>query len=62
MKKLNKNFEEFRIDILNDRKILKKEDNSFLRVDEIDLEKDEKPQELLKVTFKKSCEDVTCVT
>jgi hypothetical protein len=62
VKKLNKNFEEFRIDILNDRKILKKEDNSFLRVDEIDLEKDEKPQELLKVTFKKSFEDVTCIT
>ena len=40
VKKLNKNFDEFKIDFLNDRKILKKEDNSFLRVDEIDLEKD----------------------
>ncbi|CAD8063599.1 unnamed protein product [Paramecium sonneborni] len=53
VKKLNKNFEEFHIDFLNDRKILKKDDNSILKVDEIDLEK-VPPEEIIQVVFQKS--------
>jgi len=33
---LNNNFNEFQIDFENNRKILRKEDNSVLKVDEID--------------------------
>lgn len=37
---MNKSFEEFHIDVLNNRKILKNDDNTILKVDEIDLEKE----------------------
>lgn len=46
IKKLNKDFEEFHIDVFNNRKILKNDDNFILKVDEIDIEKETK-EELL---------------
>ncbi|CAD8152848.1 unnamed protein product [Paramecium pentaurelia] len=38
LRKDNKNFEEFKIEILKNKKVLKKHDNSILKVDEIDQE------------------------
>ncbi|CAD8128250.1 unnamed protein product [Paramecium sonneborni] len=61
VKKLNKNFEEFHIDFLNNHKILKKDDNSILKVDEIDFEKEYK-QQIMEVVFQKSDKDIVLKT
>ncbi|CAK73490.1 unnamed protein product (macronuclear) [Paramecium tetraurelia] len=57
VKKLNKDFEEFHIDYLNNRKILKTNDNHILKVDEIDLQKDS-PQKLMEVVFQKQNNEI----
>ncbi|CAK66000.1 unnamed protein product (macronuclear) [Paramecium tetraurelia] len=61
VKKLNKNFEEFHIDFFNNRKILKKDDNSILKVDEIDFEKLPQKQ-IIQVVFQKQHEEVVLKT
>ena len=58
---MNKNFEEFHIDFLNNRKILKKDDNSILKVDEIDLEK-VPTEHIIQVNFKKSNKEIIIKT
>ncbi|CAD8142846.1 unnamed protein product [Paramecium pentaurelia] len=61
VKKLNKNFEEFHIDFLNNRKILKKDDNSILKVDEIDFEKVPSKQ-IIQVVFQKQNQEILLKT
>ncbi|CAD8166078.1 unnamed protein product [Paramecium pentaurelia] len=55
--KFNENFEEFHIDFLNDRKILKTDNNCILQVDEIDLEK-ESPQKFMQIVFQKQNKEI----